>query len=99
MDPIRVPADAPVMYVNRLGLTPFGDAVEEDARVCSHGRWHTVRAVGRPIFGWDHDIAFAFMDGGGCRGHDVDAVFTKGVIVTVYAPGKVPAEVDQGDAR
>ena len=94
MDIQRVPNDAPVMYVSRLGLTPFVTATEEGTRVCTHGRWHTIRSIGYPLFAWDHDIGFGFEDGGGCRGREVDAVFAQGVIVTVYATGKVPPDAD-----
>ena len=85
--------------MDRLGLTPFVEAVGEGARVCSHGRWHTVRSVGRPMFAWDHDIGFGFEDGGGCRGKEVDAVFAQGVVVTVYVEGKLPPDAGGKDGR
>lgn len=96
----RVPDDAGVKYVNRQAFEPFVNAIEEGWRVCSHGRWHTVRSVGHPIFEWDHNLSFGFEDGGGCSGQEVDAVsHGNGVIVTVYAPGKVPTDADRGDGR
>jgi hypothetical protein len=82
-----------IHYVNRLALAPVISRLVPGWRVCSHGRWHVVRALGRPIFDWDTSVSVAFEDGGGCLGPEIDAVMINDLIVTVYAPGMLPSPV------